>query len=475
MPGFCSLQTKTIYLQNIYQKYIMTQKKRISFGSKLGVVAAAAGSAVGLGNIWRFPYELGQSGGGAFLLIYIACVILLGMPIMTSEFVIGRLGQSNAAGAFRKFGSNSKWQFVGVMGVFCSFLIMGFYVVVSGWTMEYIFQAVSNGFINKDTAALSQAFTDFSSSTARPICWMTLFLIFTAGIIIAGVEKGIEKSAKIMMPLLLLIIIALGIRAVTLPGGAEGLQFLFRPDFSKINSTVILNAMGQAFFSLSLGMGCMITYGSYIKKENNLGKTVVQVTTIDTIIAVLASIAIFPAVFAFGIDPGQGPTLVFITLPNIFTQMAGGYIWSVLFFILLCIAALTSTISLLEVIVAYLTEEFKLSRIKAVVFSSAGIFVLGVCASLSMGIWSDVHIFGLTFFDLFDSVTAKILMPLGGILISVFAGWILKKELVKAELSSSGKYKIVYLKVYLFLIRYITPIAIFIVLLNELGLAKLFF
>ncbi|MDR0370682.1 MAG: sodium-dependent transporter [Prevotellaceae bacterium] len=450
----------------------MTQKKRISFGSKLGVVAAAAGSAVGLGNIWRFPYELGLSGGGAFLLIYILCVVLLGMPVMLSEFVIGRLGQANPAGAFRKLGSHRKWQLVGIMGVCSSFLIMGFYVVVSGWTMEYIFQAVSNGFVNKDTAALSQAFTDFSSNTARPIGWMTLFLLLTAGIIIAGVEKGIEKSTKIMMPLLLLIIVALGLRAVTLPGGTDGLKFLFYPDFSKINSTVILNAMGQAFFSLSLGMGCMITYGSYIKKENNLGKTVVQVTSLDTVIAVLAAIAIFPAVFAFGINPGQGPTLVFITLPNIFDQMTGGYIWSILFFVLLCIAALTSTISLLEVIVACLTEEFKLSRIKAVIFSSVGIFILGICASLSMGVWSDVTVFGLTFFELFDSVTAKILMPLGGILMTVFAGWALKKEAVEAELSSAGNYKVTYFKIYLFLIKYITPVAIFIVLLNELGLGK---
>lgn len=453
----------------------MSQKKRISFGSKLGVVAAAAGSAVGLGNIWRFPYELGQSGGGAFLLIYIICVVLLGMPIMMSEFVIGRMGQSNSAGAFRKLAPDSKWWIVGVMGVLCSFLIMGFYVVVSGWTMEYVFQAVSNSFSGKDTATLSQAFTDFSSSTARPILWMGLFLIFTSVIVIAGVKNGIEKSTKVMMPLLLLIIIALGIRSVTLPGGAEGLRFLFQADFEKINSSVVLNAMGQAFFSLSLGMGCMITYGSYIKKENNLGGTVLEVTALDTLIAILASIAIFPAVFAFGIDPGYGPTLVFITLPNIFAQMTGGYLWAVLFFILLCVAALTSTISLLEVIVAYLSEEFKLSRTKAVVISSIGIFILGVCASLSMGIWSEVHVFGLTFFELFDSLTAKILMPLGGIFISVFAGWVLKKEVLKAELSNEGKYKVAYLKIYLFLVKFITPIAIFFVLLNELGLVKLLF
>lgn len=452
---------------------IQMAEKRANFGSKLGVVAAAAGSAVGLGNIWRFPYELGQSGGGAFLLIYILCIVLLGLPIMTSEFLIGRMSEANAAGAFRKLGpKGSKWWLVGIMGVVSAFLIMGFYVVVSGWTLEYIAQAITNNFANKDTATLTQAFTDFSSHTWRPVIWMGLFLLLTCFIVTAGVKNGIEKSTKFMMPLLLVIIIALGIRAITLPGGAEGLRFLFQPDFGKINSSVVLSAMGQAFFSLSLGMGCMITYGSYISKKNHLAHTVIEVTSLDTIIAILASIAIFPAVFSFGINPEQGPTLVFITLPNIFAHMPGGYVWSILFFILLAIAALTSTISLLEVIVAFLSEEFKLSRTKATIFTSIGIFILGIFASLSMGIWSDIHIFGFNFFDLLDNVTSKILMPLGGLFIALFAGWVLKKDQLLAELSNNGKYKTAYFKAYLFLVRYIAPIAILLIFLNQLGLSK---
>lgn len=453
----------------------MAENKRANFGSKLGVVAAAAGSAVGLGNIWRFPYELGQSGGAAFLLIYIICIIFLGLPIMTSEFVIGRMSQANAVGAFRKLAPGSKWWLVGLMGVLAAFLIMGFYVVVSGWTLEYIVQAAGNKFANKDTATLTSVFTDFSSHTWRPLIWMVVFLIITCSIILAGVKNGIEKSSKFMMPLLLVIIIALGIRAVTLPGGGEGLRFLFQPDFSKINSSVILNAMGQAFFSLSLGMGCMITYGSYINKKNHLAATVVEVTILDTVIAVLASIAIFPAVFSFGINPEQGPTLVFITLPNIFAHMPGGYIWSILFFVLLSIAALTSMISLLEVIVAFLVEEMKLTRLKAVIFSGLGILILGVCSSFAMGIWSDVHIFGFNFFDLFDNVTSKIMMPLGGLFIALFAGWVLKKEQVRAELSNNGKYKAAYFKVYIFIVRYIAPVAILLIFLNQLGVGSLFF
>ena len=444
----------------------MSVKERINFGSKLGVVAAAAGSAVGLGNIWRFPYELGQYGGGAFLIIYLLFVVILGMPIMLSEFVIGRMGQANAAGSFKKLGKNPRWRYVGVMGVVASFMIMGFYVVVSGWTLEYVFQAFGNQFSNRDTATLSQVFTDFSTSTYRPIIWMVLFMIFTASIVLAGVQKGIESSSKFMMPLLLVIIIALGVRSVTLPGGIEGLKFLFQPDFSKINSAVILSAMGQAFFSLSLGMGCMITYGSYISKKNHLSHTVVEVTLLDTLIAVLASVAIFPAVFSLGINPAQGPELVFITLPNVFAHMPGGYIWAILFFVLLSVAALTSTISLLEVIVAYFVEEFKIGRVKTVVYASIGIIVLGVISSLSMGPLKDFQIMGMGFFGLLDNITSKILMPVGGLFISVFVGWKLDKQRILNELSGNGHFKTGYFKLYLFLIRYVAPVGITLIIIN---------
>jgi NSS family neurotransmitter:Na+ symporter len=445
---------------------------RINFGSKIGVVAAAAGSAVGLGNIWRFPYELGQYGGAAFLILYLLFVLILGMPIMLSEFLVGRMGQANSAGSFRKLAPGTKWAWVGVMGVIASFLIMGFYVVVAGWTLEYVVQAVSNQFANSDTATLSAAFTSFSSDTARPLIWMTVFMFLTAAIVYAGVKNGIEKSTKFLMPVLLVLIIALGVRSVTLPGGMEGLRFLFQPDFSRINSSVILSAMGQAFFSLSLGMGCMITYGSYISKKNHLSHTVVEVSILDTIIAVLASIAIFPAVFSLGINPAQGPELVFITLPNVFSQMPGGYFWSILFFVLLSVAALTSTISLLEVIVAYFVEEFSVKRHTVIVFASIGILLLGTLASLSLGIFKDVQILGMGFFDLFDTLTSKVLMPIGGLFISIFVGWKLNKQSILNELSLHAKYKTSYFKLYLFLIRYIAPVGISLIILNQLGLAS---
>lgn len=448
----------------------MSTGERINFGSKLGVIAAAAGSSVGLGNIWRFPYELGQNGGAAFLIIYLLCVILLGIPIMLSEFVIGRMGQSNAVGSFRKLAPGQKWSIVGVMGVFTSFLIMGFYIVVSGWTLEYIIQAVGNQFVNRDNSTLSQVFTSFSTSTLRPIIWMIIFMIITAVIVLAGVKNGIEKSTKFLMPLLLIIIMAMGIRAITLPGGINGLRFLFNPDFSKITSGVVLSAMGQAFFSLSLGMGCMITYGSYINKNNNLIITAVQVSLIDTLIAVLAAVAIFPAVFSLGINPAQGPELVFITLPQVFTHMPGGYVWAILFFILLSVAALTSTISLLEVIVAYFVEEFNFSRSKTLLIASIGIILLGIMSSLSMGVWKDIQIFGMGFFTLFDSFTSKILMPAGGLLIAVFVGWKLNKNNIIEELGRQRQLKTGIFKIYLFLIRYIAPIAIALIIINQLGI-----
>lgn len=451
----------------------MSKENRINFSSKMAVVAAAAGSAVGLGNIWRFPYELGQYGGAAFLLLYVLFVILLGIPIMLSEFAIGRRGQSDAAGSFRKINPGSKWWLIGVMGVVSAFLIMGFYSVVSGWTLEYIYQAITNQFAGKDAATLAANFSTFSSDSVRPLVWTVIFMVVSATIILLGVKDGIEKSTTFLMPLLFVIIVALGVRSVTLPGGAEGLRFLFHPDFSKINSSVILSAMGQAFFSLSLGMGCMITYGSYVSKRNNLSHTVAEVTILDSLVAVLAAVAIFPAAFSLGINPGQGPELVFITLPNVFANLPGGQLWAVLFFILLSVAALTSVISLLEVVVAYITEEFKLKRVPVTISVVIAVLLLSVLSSLSFGSWKEVKVLGMTFFELFDNVTSKVLMPLGGLLISLFAGWVMPANLLKQEISNEGALKLRLFTVYLFLIRYIAPLGIIAVLLNQLGLGKL--
>lgn len=444
----------------------MSKENRINFSSKMAVVAAAAGSAVGLGNIWRFPYELGQYGGAAFLVLYILFVVALGIPIMLSEFAIGRMGQTDAVGSFRKIAPRRPWWLVGVMGVVSAFLIMGFYSVVSGWTFEYIYQAFTNQFAGKDSAALSASFSGFSSHPFRPVFWAFVFMAISAGIVLLGVKDGIEKSTKFMMPLLFVIIIALGVRSVTLPGGIDGLRFLFHPDFSKITSSVVLSAMGQAFFSLSLGMGCMITYGSYVSKKNNLNHTVAEVTILDTLVAVLAAVAIFPAAFALGVNPGQGPELVFITLPSVFAQLPGGQFWAVLFFILLSLAAMTSIISLLEVVVAYITEEFKLRRKPVTIFVTLAVMVLSVVSSLSFGVWKDITIFGMTFFDLFDTLTSKVMMPLGGLLISLFAGWVIPVDKLRAEISNEGQLKLKLFNVYLFLIRYIAPLGIVLVMFN---------
>jgi NSS family neurotransmitter:Na+ symporter len=443
---------------------------RSNFGSKFGTVATAAGSAVGLGNIWKFPYEAGQNGGGAFLLIYILCVLLFGLPIMISEFAIGRRARANVAGAFRKLSGTRSWGIVGLLGVITAFLILGFYFVVAGWSLEYVYQAASNAFVGKTPTDLSQAFVNFSTDTFQPLFWTVIFICANAFVLLAGVEKGIERISKILMPFLVLILILLSIRAITMPNGSAGLQFFFAPDFSKITPNVILSALGQAFFSLSLGMGCMVTYGSYIRKDNNLTKTALHVISVDTLIAILAGVAIFPAVFSLGINPAQGPELVFITLPNVFTHMAGGYIWAILFFLLLAIAALTSTISLQEVITAYVSEEFKLQRKKVIVGSSVVLIIVSSLCSLSLGVGSKLTIGGMRLFDLFDFTSSKLFLPLGGLLISIFIGWFYNPKKIRDEISNQGKLSTKLFPVYYFLMRYFVPIAIIAIFLNELGL-----
>ena len=400
----------------------MTKKERGNFGSKLGVILASAGSAVGLGNIWRFPYETGNHGGAAFILIYLGCILLLGLPIMIAEFLIGRHSQANTARAYQILAPGTQWRWVGRMGVLAGFLILGYYSVVAGWTLEYIFEAVSNSFAGKTPAEFISSFQSFSSNPWRPALWLTLFLLATHFIIVKGVEKGIEKSSKIMMPTLFIIILILVGCSVTLPGAGKGIEFLLKPDFSKVDGNVFLGAMGQAFFSLSLGMGCLCTYASYFSKNTNLTRTAFSVGIIDTFVAVLAGFIIFPAAFSVGIQPDAGPSLIFITLPNVFQQAFSGipilaYIFSVMFYVLLALAALTSTISLHEVVTAYLHEEFNFTRGKAARLVTTGCILLGILCSLSLGVTKEFTIFGLGMFDLFDFVTAKLMLPLSGLLI----------------------------------------------------------
>lgn len=455
----------------------MTKKDRGNFGSKLGVILASAGSAVGLGNIWRFPYETGNHGGAAFILIYLGCILLLGLPIMIAEFLIGRHSQANTARAYQILAPGTQWRWVGRMGVLAGFLILGYYSVVAGWTLEYIFEAVSNSFAGKTPAEFISSFQSFSSNPWRPALWLTLFLLATHFIIVKGVEKGIEKSSKIMMPTLFIIILVLVGCSVTLPGASRGIEFLLKPDFSKVDGNVFLGAMGQAFFSLSLGMGCLCTYASYFSKDTNLTRTAFSVSIIDTFVAVLAGFIIFPAAFSVGIQPDAGPSLIFITLPNVFQQAFSGipvlaYIFSVMFYVLLALAALTSTISLHEVVTAYLHEEFNFTRGKAARLVTAGCILLGVLCSLSLGVTKDFTIFGLGMFDLFDFVTAKLMLPLGGLLISIFTGWYLDKKLVWSEITNNGTLKVPIYKLIIFILKYVAPIAISVIFINELGLLK---
>ena len=433
---------------------------------------ATVGCAVGLGNIWRFPYMIGQNGGAAFLAIYIICIILLGLPVMLSEFFIGRYTRKNAAGAFKVLAPGTKWSLIGYNGVLASFLILGFYSVVAGWTLEYIMQAVTGSLSDKAPEAFAQDFKLFSTEIFRPILWTVTFIGLTHFIVVSGVKEGIERTSKVMMPILFLILLALCIRSVTLPNASEGLYFLFKPDFSKITSAVVLSAMGQAFFSLSIGMGCLITYSSYFSKDTKMQITALQVTILDTLVAVMAGIMIFPAVFSFGIAPTAGPELVFITLPNVFQQLPMGAIWSLIFFLLLALAALTSTISLHEVATAYVHEEYQITRTKAAWFVSGGVMVLGILSSLSIGIWKEYTLFGLTFFDLLDYLTAKIMLPFGGMLICIYLGNRVDRKILKEELTNKGTVPFYFFNTYAFFMKYIAPIAIGMIFLNELGLIQ---
>lgn len=455
----------------------MTKNNRANFGSKLGVILASAGSAVGLGNIWRFPFETGNHGGAAFILIYLGCVLFFGIPIMVAEFSIGRHSRANTAGAYQKLAPGTHWRWVGRMGVLAGFLILGYYSVVAGWTLEYIVQAGMNAFAGQSANDFIASFNGFVSHPWRPALWMVVFMLMTHFIIVKGVEKGIEKSAKIMMPMLFLLLIVLAVCSVSLPGAGAGIEFLLKPDFSKVDGNVLLGAMGQAFFSLSLGMGCLCTYASYFRNDTNLPKTALNVGWIDTMVAILAGFIIFPAAFSVGIQPDAGPSLLFITLPNVFQQAFGNLPWlavilSIMFYVLLALAALTSTISLHEVVTAYLHEEFNLTRGRAAKLVTAGCTFLGVLCSLSLGVGKELTVFGLTLFDLFDFLTAKIMLPLGGFFIAIFTGWYLDKRIVWEEVSNNGTLPKVVYRIWLFLLKYIAPIGIGFIFINELGLLK---
>lgn len=451
--------------------------ERENFGSKIGAILAAAGSAVGLGNVWRFPIETGQNGGAAFIIIYVICILILGLPIMISEFLIGRHTHSNTAGAYRILSNDGAWKWVGRLGVFTGWFILCYYGVVGGWTLHYTFLSATNAFSGVEGKDFVGIFDSFVSNPWIPTLWVILFIGITHFVIIRGVQSGIEKFSKIMMPTLFLITIGLTICSVCLPGAEKGIEFLLKPDWSKVTSTTILQAMGQAFFSLSLGMGCLCTYASYFERTTPLAKTAVNVSIIDTVIAIMAGFIIFPSIFNIGMDPneaGAGASLTFVSLPNVFQQAFGGgsilsVVFSTLFYFLLFVAALTSAISLHEVATAYITEEFKMSRKKGATIITISLLVLGIICSLSFGPLSSITLFDRNIFSLFDDFSGMVLLPIGGMLIAIFAGWVLDKQLYREEISNSGEIKTPYFKLLVFSLRYIAPVAIGLVFLDQFG------
>lgn len=438
---------------------------RESFGSKFGVIAAAAGSAIGLGNIWRFPLVTTQNGGGAFLLLYVGFILVIGVPVMLSEFTIGRRAQLNAFGSFKKLAPNRPWYLVGLLGIITAFAILAFYSTVAGWTLEYFIQSINGKLMATDD--MSKNFSDFSTAVYKPIIWQLVFMLLTGVVVFAGVKKGIEKFTKILMPVLVLLIVFVAIRAVTLDGAMEGVKYLFVPHWGDVSYKTVLMALGQAAFSLSVGMGTLITYGSYIHKNNNLLKTASQVALADTSIAILSSLMVIPAIFAFSAGSVEsmspGPGLVFEVLPNVFKSMPGGSYFAIIFFFLLSVAALTSTISVLEVVVAYLKEELKLTRAKATIIGSVSISILGVLATLSFSTLSDVNIFGQTIFGLLNYASANVMLTFGALFIVIFVGWQMGRSDFMDEVSNKGAIQSSLFKIVFFIIRYIAPVAIAII------------
>ena len=446
---------------------------RANFGSRLGIVLATAGSAVGLGNVWRFPTMTGENGGAAFILIYIICVVVLGIPCMLSEFVIGRRAQANTARAYSKLAGGRPWRFIGYFGVLTGFLIASYYCVVSGWCLEYVAASVGDG-LSGDAKSVAQYFTDFVfvQNPWRAVMWLVIFFAITHFVIVKGVEKGIERASKLMMPVLFVLLLIIVVASCMLPGAGAGIRFLFSPDFSKIDSNVLLGAMGQAFFSLSVGMGALVTYSSYFSRDTHLLKSATQIVAIDSLIAILAGLMIFPAVFSVGGKVDEGASLVFITLPNVFNQaFAGmpllGHAIAVLFFVLLAVAALTSLISLHETCTAFIHEEYRLSRARAATVVTVVGATLGVFCALSF-CHADLSFFGLSLFDLFDFTTGQLFLPLGGFLTSLFVGWYVPRHIVREELTNQGTLRGRFVGLYLFCVRYVCPIGILLIFLHQM-------
>lgn len=444
--------------------------ERGSFGTKIGVILATAGSAVGLGNVWRFPYVTGKDGGAAFIVIYLLAIIVLGIPGMVAEFVVGRHGASNAARAYTRVGGRA-WGLVGYLGVFTSLIILGFYSVVAGWCLQYL--AVSlMGRIHGDAAFAASYFREFSSDPIEPLLWTVVFILITHFVVVRGVRRGIERVSNILMPVLFILLLIIVVASCTLPNAGKGIEYLFKPDFSQVSRSVFLDALGQAFFSLSLGTACLCTYASYFSRQTNLLRSAGQIAVIDTLVAILAGLMIFPAAFSVGINPDSGPSLIFITLPTVFQQAFSpvpGYFVSVLFYALLVLAALTSTISMHEIGTSMWFEELHIPRGGGAVIETVAAIVIGVLCSLSCGA-ADLTIAGKSMLDFCDFLTSNVLLPVGSFLTCILIGWVAPRKLVRDEVTNWGTLGAGFYKIWLFLVRFIAPVSILVVFLHQLNI-----
>lgn len=444
--------------------------ERGSFGTKIGVILATAGSAVGLGNVWRFPYMTGKDGGAAFIIIYLVAILMLGIPGMVAEFVVGRNGASNAARAYTRAGGKA-WGLVGYLGVFTSLIILGFYSVVAGWCLQYL--AVSlMGHIHGDAAYAAAYFRTFSSDPIEPLLWTVVFILITHFVVVRGVRRGIERVSNILMPVLFILLLVIVVASCTLPNAGKGIEYLFKPNFSLVTRDVFLDALGQAFFSLSLGTACLCTYASYFSRQTNLLKSAGQIAGIDTLVAILAGLMIFPAAFAVGINPDSGPSLIFITLPTVFQQAFSpipGYIVSVLFYALLALAALTSTISMHEIGTSMWFEELHISRSKGAIIETVAAIIVGIFCSLSCGA-VDLTIAGKSILDFCNFLTSNVLLPIGSFLTCILVGWVAPRQMVRDQLTNWGTLGTVFYKIWLFLVRFIAPVSIIVVFLHQLNI-----
>lgn len=446
---------------------------KVQFSSRLGVIAATVGSAVGLGNIWRFPAEAQANGGSAFLLVYIGCVFLLGIPVMLAEFTLGRGARTDAVGAFRRFGGRRWWSAVGFVGLLASYLILWFYMVVAGWTLEYLVESVTGNLYSGEgplNARFVERMHQYISSQMAPLWSTYLMIAINLGVLLMGVRKGIERMSNIMMPLLFVILLILLGVAIALPGAGSGIEFFLKPDFSKVNVMTGINALGQAFFSLSLGMGILITYASYFPKSARLTRTATIVSLLDMLVAVVTGVIIFASVSAFNLggESLAGTTLVFVTLPEVFAQMQGGLVWSSLFFLLLTVAALTSTISLAEVSVKYLEDHWNMRRRSACLAAILPLFITSTVCSLSLSEGSALNIMGMPIFDFLNDFTSNIMLPVVAFLSCIYVGWVVPRRLLTDQLTNNGVLRSRVEWTVMFIIRFVAPPLIIIVLLSPL-------